>query len=168
MVERKTALTCVSGVGVMCGPERGLSGSPGICVVSFGRGELSAVGLPKNAPDIAVPSFDWLNKLPCVPRTGAKGLPNKLLGILIGVLSCSPKSPPLVVGCEGAKEMLRLGAGDSPGLPSREGIFPSVDGALKRGVFVGSDVAFVDGVPRENGCIFDKSGLLFCDSGVFH
>ena len=64
--------------------------------------------------------------------------------------------------------MPRLGAGDSPGLPSREGVVPGVDGALERSVFMGSDAAFVDGVPRENGCIFDKSGLLFCDSGVFH
>ena len=152
-VGRKTTLTCGSGVCVVCGAERGLPRSPDVRVASFG-GELSAVGLPKNPP--------------CAPRVGAKGLSNKLLGeAWVGALSCSPKSPPPVVGCGGVDTVPRLGAGDSPGLPNREGVVRGVDGALKRGVFAGPDVSFVDSVPRENGCIFDKSSF-FCESGVFH
>lgn len=64
--------------------------------------------------------------------------------------------------------MPRLRVGDSPGLLNSEGVFPTVGGAPKKGGFTGSDVAFVDGVPRENGCIVDKSGFLFRNSAVFH
>ena len=85
----------------------------------------------------------------------------------MGVLSCSPKSSPPVVGCGGVNAVPMLGVEDSPGLSNREGVIPGVDGVLKRGVFADSDVSFVDGIPRENGCIFDKSGF-FCDPGVFH
>jgi len=120
-------------------------------MASFDGGELSAVGLPKNPP--------------CAPRAGTKGLPNKLLGgAWVGTLPCSPKSPSPVVGCGGVNAVLRLGACDSPRLPNREGVVP---GALKRDVFDGSDVSFGDGIPRENGCIFDGSGF-FCGSWVFH
>lgn len=65
-IEKKAALTWVSGVRVVCGTERGFPGSPSVRVASFDGGELSAVGLPKNPP--------------CEPRAGAKGLSNKLLG----------------------------------------------------------------------------------------
>ena len=80
----------------------------------------------------------------------------------------SPKRPPPIVGCGGVKAVPRLGADSSPGLSNREEVVPGVDGALKRSVFAGSDVSFVDGVPKESGCILDKSGFLLCDSGVFH
>lgn len=60
----------------------------------------------------------------------------------------------------------RLGTGGSPGLLNKETV-PDINEVSKRGVFVGPHVSFVDGTPRENGCIFDKSGFL-CDSGVFH
>jgi hypothetical protein len=121
---------------------------------SFGGGELSAVGLPKNPP--------------CVPRAGAEGLPNKLSGgAWLGASSCRPKSPSPMAGCGGVNAVPRLGAGDSLGFPNREGVVPDVDGALKRGVFVDPDVSFVGSVPRENGCIFDKSNF-FCGSSVFH
>lgn len=151
-VRRRAALTCVSGVGVVGGAERGLL-SPGVRVTTFGGGELSAVGLPKNPPG--------------VPRGGAGGLLNKLLGgAWGGALFCSPMRPPPEVGWGGVNAVSR--PGDSPGLPNREGVIPSVDGALKRGVFAGSDVAFVGRIPRENGCIFDKSGFFLCDSVVFH
>ena len=122
-------------------------------MASFDGGELSAVGLPNNPP--------------CAPRAGAKGLPNKLLGgAWGGTLSCSQKNPPPVVGCGGVNAVLRLrlGACDSPGLPNSEGVVP---GALKRDVFDGSDVSFGGRIPRENGCIFDRSGF-FCGSCVFH
>ncbi|KAF9650195.1 hypothetical protein BDM02DRAFT_3112430 [Thelephora ganbajun] len=138
-------------------------GSPGVRVASFGRGELSAVGLPNNPPDVTVPSVEMLNKPSFVLRAGAEGSPNKA-----GELPCSPKSPRPRVGCGGVDAVPRLGAGDSPRLPNREGVVPSIDGTSKRGVFAGPGAASVDGVPRENGCIFDKSSFLFCDSGVFH
>jgi len=154
-VRRRAALTCVSGFGTVCGTGRGLLGNPGVRVASFGGCELSAVGLPKNPPG--------------VPRAGAKRLPNKLLGGAWGwALSCSPRRPPPGVGCGGVNTVPRPGAGDSPDLPNREGVVPSVGGAWKRGGFAGSGVAFVGRVPRENGCILDKSGFFFCDSGVFH
>lgn len=82
-------------------------------------------------------------------------------------MSCSPKSPPPEAGCGGVNAVPRLGAGDSPDLPNREWVVPDVEGTLERGVLAGSDVSFVESIPRESGCIFDKSGL-FCESGVFH
>lgn len=75
-------------------------------------------------------------------------------------------SPPRVGG-GGVGAIPRPGVGGSLGLPNREGVVTSVDGPPKSGFFAGSMVAFADGVPRENGCIFDKSGFLFCPD-VFH
>lgn len=130
-------------------------------MASFCGGELSA-GLP------TVPSAVLLNKPPGVLRGGAKGLPNKLVrGVCVGV-SCSPESSLPGADCGGVNAVPRLGTGDPPGLPTRERVFPNVGAPPGRGVFVGSGVAFVDVVPRENGCIFDKSGFFFCDSDVFH
>ena len=60
--------------------------------------------------------------------------------------------------------MPRSGAGD---LPVMEVVVPGVDDVPKRGVFAGSDVASAGDVPRENGCIFDRSGFFF-DPVVFH
>lgn len=60
----------------------------------------------------------------------------------------------------------RLETGGSPGLPNEEAV-PDINEVLKRGVFVGADASLVGNIPRENGCIFDKSDF-FCDSGVFH
>lgn len=162
LVTRKAALTCVPGVGVTCGTEGGLPGSLGIHVASFGGGELMAVCPPKSPPDVTVSSVDLLNKPPYVPRAGTEGLPNKLRGAWMGALSCSPKSPPPVLDCGEVNAVPRLEAGGSPDLPKRE------NDALRGGVLADSDVGFVDGVPRENGGIFDKSGFFFCDSGVFH
>jgi len=168
-IGKKVVLTCVSGVCVFCGTERALPGSPGVRVRMTSLGELPAVGLLKNPPDAAVPSVDLLNGPPCVPGAGARFLPNKLLGeVRVESPLCSPKIPPPVVGCGGVNTVPRLGAVSSPGLPSREGTVPGIDGTLRRGVFAGSDVSFVDGVPKENGCIFDKSGFLLCDSTVLH
>ena len=76
--------------------------------------------------------------------------------------------PPAGVGCGSAKVVSGLGVGDSPELPNGGVALPSVDVRPKRDVFVGSGVAPVGSAPRENGCIFDKLGLLFCDSDVFH
>ena len=146
-IARKAALTGASGVGVADGTERSLLGSLGVRVASFGGSEPSAVGLPKNPPDVTAPSAGLLNA---------------------SVLSRSPKTPPPGVGCVVVNAVPRFGASRSPGLPNREGVAPGVGGAPKRGVFAGSDVAFVNGVSRENGCIFDKSGFLFRDSGLSH
>lgn len=156
---RKLALVCVSGPGVVVGTERGLWGSLSVRVASFRWGELSAAGLPNNPPDVTTLSVGPLNEPPGVPRGGPKGLPNKLLGGgCVGVPPCSSKNPPPGVGWGGVNAVPRLG----------EGVTPSVDGAPKRGIFAGSEIASEGGVPRENGCIFDRSGFFFCDPGVFH
>ena len=132
-----------------------LIGSPSVRIVSLDGGDPSAVGLPKNPP--------------CVPRAGATGLPNKLLGdTWVGTSSCSLVSPPPRVGCRGVNGVPRLRVGDSPGLPNMEGVVPGVGGTLKRGVFADSVVTFVGVVPRENGCILVKSGFLCWGSDVFH
>jgi hypothetical protein len=154
-VRWRVDLTCVSGVALVGRTGRSLSGSSGVRVASFSRCEVSAVGLPNDPPR--------------VPRAGANVLPNRLLvDVWVGVSSCSPMGPSPGTVCGGVNAVPRLGMGNSPGLPNREGVFPGVDSAPGGGVSVDPDVAFVDGVPRENGCILDKSGFLFCDPDVFH
>ena len=76
-------------------------------------------------------------------------------------------SPP-TVGCGGLNTVPRLGVDGSPGLPNREGVVTSADPAPKSGVVACSGAASVDFVRRKSGCIFDKSGFLFCDPGVSH
>jgi hypothetical protein len=66
-----------------------------------------------------------------------------------------------------ANAALRSGAPNSPGLPNRVGVTPTVGGASKRGVFASSDVALVDSVSREYGYVIDNSGFLFRDSNLF-
>jgi hypothetical protein len=77
-------------------------------------------------------------------------------------------SPPPGISCGGMNGVPRLGVSDCPGFPNSEGVVPGVDGAPNRGVFDDSDIVFVGGGPKENGCILVKSGFLCCGSDVFH
>lgn len=130
-----------------------LVGSPGVRVASFDGGGFSAVDLLNNPPGVV-----------CV---GAEGLMNKLLeDALVGVSSCSPVTPTPGVGCGGVPP--GLGAVDSPSLLNGEGPVPGDDSTPKRGFLAGSETALAGSIPRENGCIFERSGLLFCKFGVSH